>query len=151
MEKDELFEEIRALLTEPLDAMVTPYTYSDEQLTTQVRSALRRISAKGVSTDAVMSLDGDLNPEPTESVGLLLAYSVASALLRGDMVQKLNTGEIGVYARMGSDILDTKTVANSMKTLSSAYDEEFKILLTIVLSDPDTAADNVFGDDTLSV
>lgn len=152
MTKEELHEQIRVLLREPLKETVSgTWLYTDEDLVLYVRSALRSLVAKGVVTDAVMAADGTLSPEPSNRVGLLIAYHAASALLRGDMIQKLNTGEIGVAFRAGADSLDTKTVATTMKAIANAYDDDLTTLLTIELTDPDSAGQGVFGDSTLSM
>lgn len=152
MTKAELFEEIRALLLEPqVNTVEDPWVYIDEDLEVQVRSALRRIKAIGVTTDAVMASDGTLDPEPTEAVGLLVAYSVVSSLLRGDLMQKLLEGELGVLWRAGGDMLDTKTGAREFSSAAGEYSDAAHALLTIILTDQDGGVESVYGEQTNSL
>jgi hypothetical protein len=135
--KSELFEEIRSMLSDAQrDLGITnPQTYEDSDLILLVRSALRQIQALGVTTTAAMALDGTLNPEPTNQMGVLLALKTASTLLRGDMISRVVSGEFGVLFSMGSDTIDTKTAAITFRHVADGFDEDFRTLLTIVLSD----------------
>lgn len=147
----EIYEEIRALLKDVQTATVdAPYTYSDDDLLYPLRSALRWARTKGVDTDADLALNGTLSPTPTETVGVLLSYRVASQLLRGDMISKLGTGELGLYFRAGDSIIDTKTAATVFRGAAKVYDDEVRLLLSQILSS-DVSSAAIFGDDTLSV
>ena len=149
MTKSEIFEEVRTLLREPqTDTISDPWTYSDDDLVLQIRSALRHLKAKGVSTTTTVSVEGVMDTEPSDAVGTLIALRVASVLLRGDMIRKLNSGELGMYFKAGPDIVDTKTVATNFKKIASEYEDEFEIMLVLALSE--TSIGEVFGGPTLS-
>lgn len=146
MGQDELYEEIRALLFEAqVDTVDKPWHYHDDELTFQVRSALRYLRAVGVSTDAEVDVDGTFTTSPTETIGTLLAYIVASRLLNGDLIQKLLEGEIGIHFRAGRDVMDTKTAAHAFREKASQYKVEAEALMTIVLTDADGGAESIFG------
>lgn len=146
MDRDELFEEIRTLLREPQTATVAnPYRYTDLDLVPQIRSALRYLRTTGVPSDAVMDTTGTLTTEPDETEGMLIAFRVAAMLLSGDLIKKLNDGELGVLFKAGPDTLDTKTATKSFETAAASYQQEFQKLLTIVLADVDGGTNNVFG------
>jgi hypothetical protein len=149
MTRDELFEEIRTLLREPqLDSVSDPWTYSDEDLILQVRSTLRHLKAQGVTTTADMGTDGTMSADLTARHGALVSLHVATKLLRGDMIRKLNSGELGIYFKSGTDVVDTKTVANNFRDVSTKYDGEYEVLLLLSLNDINGA--EVFGGPTLS-
>jgi hypothetical protein len=147
MQTEELYEEIRALLREPLTSTpAAPWRYTDAEFVPQVRSVLRKLKAVGVTTSAEMNEDGDFTTAPDDTVGLLLAYGVASRLLTGDMTRKLQDGEMGTYWRAGPDILDTKDVAKLFANAAAKYDEEFRAMLTMILTDADGGANSYFGE-----
>lgn len=151
MTKDEIFEEIRDRLTEALlDTVDNPWRYADEELDRAARAALRYLRVIGVTTDAVIDEDGVLDPEPTEAVGMLLAYRVASELLSGDLRKRLLDGEMGLSFRMGADFIDTKTMANSLQASGEECDAKFKQLCAIVLSGQYSATNMFFGGPTTS-
>jgi hypothetical protein len=81
-----------------------------------------------------MDLEGDLSADLDDTIGVLVANRVAMTLLRGDMIQRVISGEFGVSFRMGSDLIDTKTVAIQFKGIADAYEKEYRRILTIVLS-----------------
>jgi hypothetical protein len=147
MQKTELFEEIRSLLSEPQSATVSkPWHYTDEQLIPQVRSALRFLRTRGAKTTGMMTTDGVFTVDPgTETEGSLLALYVASRLVSGDLMQKLASGELGVAYQAGSDSIDTKNAADTFKQVSKRYDSEFQSLLTITLSVEDGGVNSAFG------
>ena len=153
MDRDELFEEIRALLLEgqTVAGVVQPYRYDDTELIRQVRSSLRQLRVVGVSTEAEMTVDGTLDPEPTEAVGTLISYVVAARLLTGDMTQKLMEGELGVHFRAGRDVIDTKDAERGLQRVAVEYSLKADTMLTIVLSDQDGGANSVFGEQTTSL
>lgn len=148
MTKSELFEEIRNLLREPqINTVSQPWLYTDQELTLQVRSAIRHLSVLGVqSFTAVMTTDGALTSEPTAEQGLLIALYVVQRLLVGDLTNKLLQGDLGIYFRAGSDIIDSKTAAGEFQKAATGYKAEYERLLTMVLSDAIDVANSVFGD-----
>ena len=150
MTKQELFEEVRTLLRDAQVAAVSsPYRYGDEDLTYQIRSALRWARTQGVVTDAAMSTEGELAPEPSEPVGLLLAYRTAANLLQGDLISRLHSGELGMYFRAGDNIIDTKTAAGAFRFAAALFQNEVASLLFQLLSENNIG--DVYGGPTLSV
>jgi hypothetical protein len=152
MTKAELFEEIRVRLREPqVSSEEDPFLYTDDELVIHVRSALRwaRVN-RTISTDAEMAPDGTLLPEPSEEVGVLVALRVASQLLRSDMINRLNSGQMGIYFRAGDNIVDTKTVATNFKAAAQLYDAELESLVNVLLCDPTRSAGSFFGGSTPS-
>lgn len=146
MVKADIFEHVRSLL---LDAQqnvgIDPtQVYTDDELILHVRSALRHVKAIGVPTDAVMTTLGVLSPEPADNVGLLIALKVVMTLLRGDMIQRVTSGEFGILFSMGNDTIDTKTAAIQFKNTADDFEEDYRNLLTIILSDLIKALD-VYG------
>lgn len=146
MVKADLFEHVRALLRDAQKnaGINAPQTYADDDLVPQVRSALRHVVSLGITTDAAMSATGVLSPEPTDSVGVLLSLRVVAALLRGDMIQRVTSGEFGVLFSMGNDTIDTKTAAIQFKDTADGFEEEFRTLITIILS-AEIDKQDVFG------
>lgn len=146
MTKAELFEHVRTLLrdAQSVISINPPQVYSDDELTLYVRSALRHVKALGVSTDTVMSTLGALAPDPTDSVGILLALRVVVSLLRGDMIHRVTTGQFGIVFSMGNDTIDTKTAAIQFKDSSDEFEEEFRTLMTIIMS-AEIDKQDVFG------
>jgi hypothetical protein len=125
--------------------ITAPQTYEDDDLILQSRSALRHLKARGVAIPSVMDTDGTLTPELDDTVGVLVALRVAAMLLRGDMVKRVMTGEMGFVFQMGSDTIDTKTAAIQFGQAASKYEDEFTTLLTIALTADDVSA-SVLGD-----
>jgi hypothetical protein len=74
----------------------------------------------------------------------MLALRVVVSLLRGDMIQRVTSGEFGVLFAMGNDTIDTKTAAIQFKDSANSFEEEFRNLMTIVMSDAIQNQD-VFG------
>lgn len=135
MDKDELYEEIRAMLREPLlSTTARPWRYTDDELLVQVKSAARQIRARGVTTTLEIASDGSFTTDPEEMEGLLIAYLVAERLLSGDTMQKLLDGELGVLFKAGSDTIDTKGAVRSIEMGAKQYRTEFENLLTIALA-----------------
>lgn len=151
MTRAELFEEIRAALLEPQVGTVQfPYTYTDDDLIVQVRSALRRLRTIFSDLTAELSNVGVLDPEPTEEEGLLIALFVIMRLLRGDLQKRLRNGELGVYFRSGPDIIDTKDVARGFTQVASDYAADYETLLTAVISKKQSVGASVFGTQELT-
>jgi hypothetical protein len=151
MTKEELFETIRALLHEPQkDTVEAPYTYGDAELVFQVRSALRLLRVVDLVRDTspvVMTDKGVLAPEPSEELGLLIAYYVAKELLTGDMLGKLRDGDMGMYFRAGPDVMDTRAAVPAFQTASANLDAKYQALLTIIIAKADSAT-SFFGEPT---
>lgn len=151
MTKSDLFEEIRNLLRDAqVNTVSNPWLYSDEELTFQVRSAIRHLTVKGISLSAVMSSVGALSPEPTTEQGLLIALYVVARLLSGDLVHKLLQGELGVSYKSGPDSIDTKGAASEFSKAADKYQMEYESLLTMSLTDTVDAGSSVFGDQTVT-
>jgi hypothetical protein len=145
MTRDELFEEIRVLLGEPQANLVdNPWEYSDLDLVPHIRSAIRHCRMKGVRMLAVISTDGDLTSAPTEGEGVLIALRVAGSLLKGDLLQKLLDGELGIYFRAGPDIVDTRDGAADFRRAADRYEGEFERALGIMLAQTQGGNDSVF-------
>lgn len=145
MTKDDLFEDIRALLKQPQAFIIDePWDYGDEDLIIHVRSALRHLRSRGVTLEVDFSIDGELTGDLTESTGVLVSLYVAAYLLRGDLNNKVLNGSVGVVWRAGMDMLDTKTAAISLVQAAKDYERQYKELLMIVLSDAGTI--EVFGE-----
>lgn len=147
MDKAELIEEIRALLREPQEHLVSqPWTYIETEFYPQIRSAMRHLTAKGVATANIgaMATDGSLTSEPSARCGVLIALAVANRLLTGDLMRKLRDGEMGVIFRAGSDFIDTKQAAKGFETAASNYQQDFDTLLAIELANAD-GGDKFFG------
>jgi hypothetical protein len=151
MNKDEVFEHIRALLRDAqIETVERPYRYADHELVPQVRASLRYLRTVGYDTTAVMDERGDFFPDPTEPAGVLVAYHAAASLLAGDLAQKLADGEMGVVFRSGPDLIDTTAAVRSLEKVSGTYADEFSRLLTVRMARESTdAAQNVFGDQTV--
>lgn len=136
MVKADLFEHVRALLRDAQqDLGIAPQVYTDDELILHVRSALRHVKAIGVVTDAAMTTLGVLAPEPADDVGVLLALKIVITMLRGDMIQRVTSGEFGVLFSMGNDTIDTKTAAIQFKNTADDFEEDYRNLLTLILSD----------------
>jgi hypothetical protein len=147
MVKADIFEHVRTLLRDAQADLGIGETqfYTDDELVLHVRSALRHLIALGVPTtavvvlgvtaDAVMTTGGVLSPEPTDSVGVLIALKVVITLLRGDMIKRVTSGEFGVLFSMGNDTIDTKTAAIQFKNTADDFEEDYRNLLTLILSD----------------
>lgn len=132
---DELFEEIRTLLREPQGRTVeAPYTYTNAELILSVRSALRHLRSVGIQTKGVLDTSGTLEPALEEAVGVLVALYVAKNLLEGDMVSRLNSGELGMYFRTGPDVMDTRGSVPAFKEAAARYRERYEVMLTLVLT-----------------
>lgn len=146
MMKADLFEHVRTLLRDAQQdvGIDPPQVYTDDELILQVRSALRQIKALGVTTDAAMTTLGVLSPEPTDVLGVLLSLRMVATLLRGDMIQRVTSGQFGVLFRMGNDTIDTKTAAIQFKNTANDFEAEFRTLMTIVMS-ADIENQDVFG------
>lgn len=145
MDKTEIYAEIRALLREPQAATTTnPWTYVDADLAPQVRSALRHLRVKGLTVTGVFDATGNFTTEATETEGMLISLFVAERLIVGDLMQKLNEGELGVIFKAGSDMIDTKQAATSFEKMASRYRTEFQTLLTIALASGADTTSGVF-------
>lgn len=155
----EIFEEVRALIGEPqFDTVAEPYLYKDGELLRKLRSAVRQLSAKGVlwgessdledlvidATEATPVFEED----PTTLQGVLLSLFVAVELLRGDLIKKLNAGEMGVYFRSGFDIIDTKKAGEDFRFAASIMQRELDVMLLRTLTSQLEGGDSVFGEQT---
>jgi hypothetical protein len=146
MNKLELYEEIRALLREPQQATTSnPWNYTDTDFAPQVRSALRHMRAKGLTVVGVMDAAGQFSTAPTEREGMIIALFVADRLISGDLMQKLQDGELGVVFKTGSDLIDTKQAAREFSSTASAYRTEFQTLMAIALADGVNANSSVYS------
>lgn len=149
MNKDEIYEEIRALLREPqVGTVENPWRYDDYDLEIMCKSALRNLRIKGIPVTSAFTHEGELEPIPSETEGVLIALFVASRLLTGDLTQKLMDGELGIYFKAGPDVIDTQTVARHFHTVADKYDREFRTMLTVALTNLDGGDANVYGKPT---
>lgn len=146
MDKEELYGEIRALLREPqTSTALQPWTYADRDFVPLVRSALRQLRVRGLTVTGAMDGTGEFTENPTEMEGMMIAYYVADHLLSGDLIAKLNDGELGVTFKSGSDLIDTKQAAKSFEKSASLFRDEFQTLLTIALTDGINATSSTFS------
>lgn len=145
MTMDEVLEQIRSLLNDPLDALVSAdvsQLYTDQDIFDRTPSALRYLRSIGVSITSEFDISTQvLDPEPTERQGVLLACRIATGLLRGELTRRLLNGDFGLIFRMGNDLIDTKTAAIQFANVSKAIDDELTVLLIIELSEETT----IFG------
>jgi len=111
-----------------------PWAYKDMDLVRHIRSLLRYLTVIGIGTSGVMATDGTFTTEPSDREGLLIAYGVASRLLRGDLLQKLQAGEMGVYFKAGADVIDSKQAGKTLESYATSYEEHFEVLLAILLA-----------------
>jgi hypothetical protein len=150
MTRDEIIAEIRAQMLEAQqNTVANPWNYADEDYYPHILSALRYIRVAGVATDAVWS-DSDFTTDPNEAEGLAIAFRVTAVMLRGDLTNKLLDGELGLYFRTATDIIDTKTAANSFAGIAGDLDEQFFVLLAKLLSEGTDTVIGVFGEQTLT-
>lgn len=153
MTKAELFEDIRALLREaPVATTLEPHRYRDDELVQYVRAALRHLRSIGVPTTTQLDsgVGAELTPQPSEQVGHLIALRVAAQLLNGDMIKKLNDGELGLFFRAGPDIVDTRDAVKAFKGAATGLEQEFSRLLMIVLSGTVDDGGSIFGQPSTS-
>jgi hypothetical protein len=149
MDKKELYEEIRALLLEPLSEVgADEWKFSEVELVRQVRSAIRRVRIAGIPIAQEMSEEGELSEELTFDVGMLIAYSVVARLLRGYLTQQLLDGELGIMWRAGQDVIDTKTAGQGFQRKASEYELEYQGLLATIFANRDGGTNSVFGGPT---
>lgn len=146
MTRADIEQEIRAILREATVSTVeTPWNYTSDDFTPQIRSALRHLAAKGLSLVTVMADDDTLSTEPEDAEGVLIALFVAHRLISGDLTQKLMDGELGVIFKTGSDYMDTTTAARQFAAVSADLASRLEIALAMMLADQDTGVNNVFG------
>lgn len=146
MDRDTLFEEIRTRLREVQEQTVTDvWLYQDEDLIMAVRSAIRQLRVIHVALEFDLDLTGAFDTDPTETQGMLLALKVVADLLKGDLTKKLNNGELGVSVKSLLDSYSSTEGAKGFAKAAESYAEEFKTLLTIVLSDNVDTATGTFG------
>lgn len=147
MTKAELIEEVRSLLREAqLDTVSKPWHYTDVDFVPQIRSALRFLRTRGLAVAGVMDKDGTFSVEPADEMeGSLIALFVAAKLVSGDLTQKLADGELGVIFKAGSDLIDTRSAAQSFSKTATEFYDQFQSLLTIALTNADGGLNSVFG------
>jgi hypothetical protein len=144
----ELIEEIRALLLEPqMHTVDRPWQYTEYDLVPQIRSALRFLRSIGVNLPVTLSAKGVWTGTLLEPLAMLVCYRVASEMLKGDLMQKLRSGEMGLYFRAGPDIIDTRAASpEAFKAAASGYERDFeRILLQVVTG---AFAGDLYGGDT---
>lgn len=150
----ELFEEIRTLLREAqANTIETPWLYRDMDLIVQIRSAFRYLRTVGVVSLADYQMDetgvillDDEEDEIEEADGVMVAHLVAVRLIKGDLVQKLASGEVNVMYKAGLDTIDTREASKALGMAANAFSSTFQTLLTISLSGTVNEAASVFGD-----
>jgi hypothetical protein len=142
MTRDELFEEVRLLIQEPQDTadVDRPAEYNDAALLAQARSAMRQLRAKGVLVNVVWNDDDFV---VSDNVGMYLAYRMAANLLSGDVVRRLKEGELGIYFRAGTNVIDTREVGNHIHVAADEYEAEAERVLMILLTDATDAGASV--------
>jgi hypothetical protein len=146
MDQETLFEEVRTRLREAqADTVSSPWIYQDEDIIWATRSAIRNLRALGVTIELDMDSSGDFDTDPTELIGVLVALKICVDLLRGDLTNKLQMGELGVNIRSVVDSYSTVESARAFQKVADAYEKDFKTLLTIVLTNGVDAASTVFG------
>ena len=148
MDKQELHEEIRAILREALiESSLKEWHYRVDELDAQIRSALRYLRTIGVDLGgAVMDTMGVLDPEPEEDVGVLVSYFVAHRLLTGDLIQKLTDGELGIYWKEGLDVIDTRDQLRSMNKSAAEIHDRYNRILNIILTGQVDDGASVYGE-----
>lgn len=130
--------------------MTSPWLYTDEDLVLSTRSAIRHLRAIKLTLLFDMDNSGAFDTDPTETEGMLLALKVASDLLKGDLARKLNSGELGVSVKSVLDTFSTTEASRGFQKSASAYDMDFRTLLSIVFTDATDTASGVFGQQGLS-
>lgn len=146
MDIDTLLEEIRTRLREAQeDTCTNPWLYQNEDLIKAIRSAIRHISVLGVPIPSDLDLSGTFTVDPTEVQGMLIALKVSADLLKGDLANKLNSGELGISVRSVVDSFSTTEASKGMQGIAKAYLRDFDTLLTIVIVNSTDVASAVFG------
>ena len=145
----ELLEEIRTILREAqVSTVAQPWLYSDTDLIYAVRSAFRHLSSKGLVIEATMDVDGTLDPEISNDLGVLTALYVAQRLIRGDLIRRLGTGSLGTYFRSGPDVIDKRQAAETFRKTADVLLSEYETALVLALSA--VMPGDTFGEQTLT-
>lgn len=152
MTRAEIEEEIRAILREvQVGTVQNPWTFTSDDFTPQIRSALRQLAVKyatvliSAKPEGVMDTTGAFTTEPGDAEGILIAQFVAMRLIKGDLIQKLMDGELGVIFKTGSDYIDTTQASRAFKDAADDLQMEFNAGLTIQLTNLDQGTNNIFG------
>lgn len=146
MDIETLLEEIRTRLSEAQeDTCTDPWMYTEEDLIMAIRSAIRHIRVIGVTMLLDLDLSGAFDTDPSEIQGMLIATKVCADLLKGDLTNKLNRGELGVSVKSVLDSYSTTEAAKGFRDAAGKYMLDFDTLLTIVLANNADAASAVYG------
>lgn len=146
MTKVELFEDVRAILMEAqADSVADPWVYDDVELLRQLRSAINHLQAYGLSLDVVIAETGGFTTDPNNFEGVLLSSFVCARLISGDLMQKLNEGELGLYFRAGMDVINTEEGGRQMAKVAKGLEDKFEVLLTMALTVGVGGAQNVIA------
>lgn len=146
MQLAEIYDEIRTILSDAQQSVgAVHYRYPDAVLLRQVRSALRYLRVVGPAPLGTVDEEGEVTGEFTESEGLLLAYRASERLLDGDLTQKLYDGELGLYFKTGSDVIDTKSAAQLLGSKARECSKNFQVLLAVVNTAANPGNTSVFS------
>lgn len=138
MTADEIFEEVRTRLNElQVNTVDRPWTYQLDQLVPHARSAMRGLRAKNIVLRPTMNAEGVLSAEISDTLGVLIAAMTASRVVKGDLLQKLREGELGVVFKTGADSIDTTTAARALQSGADEMDMDVEALIAVALASLD--------------
>ena len=95
---------------------------------------MRAVRAVGIALEPTMSKAGVLSLDLSDTLGTLISAMSASRIVKGDLLMKLRDGELGVIFRTGADLIDTKTIANELRTSTGTMEDEVATLIAVALA-----------------
>ena len=115
-------------------------TYLDGFLIKYIETINWILVSMGLDEEVVVDANAvSITPDPTNKVGLLLAYGAASNLISDDLAQKVKSGELGLSFSTATTEITTNQAAITLSGTSKKLWSDFNSLFTAYMSeDPNT-------------
>jgi hypothetical protein len=119
--------------------------YLDEFLLEYVKTSNFLLESLGAETGVTVDPAAEtITPDPSDVIGLLLAYQSAATLIGDDLITRLKSGELGLSFSTGVTDISTNQAAITLRTSANKLISDYELLLTAYFAgDPNTVVERL--------
>lgn len=119
--------------------------YLDEFLLEYVKTSNFILQSLGVETAVTVDPSAEtITPDPTDVIGLLLAYQSAATLIGDDLITRLKSGELGLSFSTGITDISTNQAAITLRTSANKLISDLELLMAAYFAgDPNSVVERL--------
>jgi len=111
-------------------------TYTDSFILEYVKTMNFMLIMSDITTSiSVDPLAETITPDPSDSIGMLLATKTAAGIIGGDLLKKVRLGELGISFKSGATSITTSEAAKKLNDIQNRLIVQADRLETMYLSD----------------